>query len=297
MKSRFEILLIALRQKSFTEAAKQTGYTQSGITHLINSVEKEWGITLLIRSKKENILTPEGKELLPYLQTLVNAHRSLEEKISSIKGSETGLVRIGSITSISLNILPDLLASFHKEHPNIRFEIDHLSFADIEQALIDETIDVGFLQNTASNNRILCTPFYSDEAVAVLPKSFFKSKTEALNTPTINASIFTKNPLVMTGISEGDFHDYLRENNIQATIPFTAQEDELATALVEKQLGIGIGYRLSLQRISSHVILKPLNPPLSRKIMLATKKEAHKSLASECFLSFVAEYKKDPLLI
>ncbi len=296
MKSRFEILLSALRQKSFTEAAKQTGYTQSGITHLVNSVEKEWGITLLIRSKKENVITPEGKELLPYLQTLVNTHRSLEEKIASIKGSETGLVRIGSITSVSLNILPELLAAFNKEHPNIRFEIDHLSFASIEQALIDETIDIGFLQNAASSNKILCTPFYSDEAVAVLPKNYFSSNAEALHTPTIDADIFEKHPLVMTGVQEGDFHHYLRANNIQTTISFAAQEDELAAALVEQHLGIGVGYRLSLQRISSSVILKPLNPPLTRTIMLATKKGAHKSLALECFLSFVEGYKEGSLL-
>ena len=292
MKSRYEVLLTGLRLESLTEAAKQTGYTQSGITHLLSSIEKEWGVTLLIRSKKENIITPEGKELLPSIQTLVNAHRSLEEKIASIKGSETGLVRIGSITSVSLNILPDLLAAFNKEHPGIRFEIDHLSFHDIEQAIIDETIDVGFLQNHASSNKISCTPFYPDEAVAVLPKNYFKNEEDILNAPALSPEIFSRNPLIMVGMLEGDFHHYLREHDIQTTIPFTAQEDELAASLVEKHLGVGIGYRLSLQRISPNVILKPLTPPLTRTIMLATKKGAHTSLALECFLSFTDAYRQ-----
>ncbi len=293
MQSRYETLLNALKCESLTEVAHRSGYTQSGITHLLNSIEKEWELTLLIRSKKKNTLTPEGKELLPYLQDLVNTEHTLKEKIASLKGNESGLVRIGSITSVSSSLLPKLLSDFSVTHPGIRFEIDHLSYEEIEKALLDETIDLGFLQNRTSDSKINCMPFYSDEAVAVLPGNFFEIHPTYDSTASISPEVFSLHPLIMVGIHRGDFHRYLDEQGVKTTIPYTAQEDELAATLIEQHLGIGMGYRLSLAHTHLKILLKPLSVPLKREIVLATKQSAHQSLALQSFLAFVATTRKE----
>ena len=44
-------LLLALERGSLTAAAEELGYTQSGLTHMMNSLEDELGIRLLVRSK------------------------------------------------------------------------------------------------------------------------------------------------------------------------------------------------------------------------------------------------------
>ena len=44
-------LLLALEKGSLTAAAEELGYTQSGLTHMMNSLEDEAGISLLVRSK------------------------------------------------------------------------------------------------------------------------------------------------------------------------------------------------------------------------------------------------------
>ena len=60
-------LLTALEKGSLTAAAEEMGYTQSGLTHMMNSLEDELGIRLLVRSKGGVRLSPAGRELLPQM--------------------------------------------------------------------------------------------------------------------------------------------------------------------------------------------------------------------------------------
>ena len=50
---------------SFTKAAEQLSYSQSGISRMINDLEKEWNVTLLERNRAGVQLTSDGKELCP----------------------------------------------------------------------------------------------------------------------------------------------------------------------------------------------------------------------------------------
>ena len=47
---KLEALAMAVRMGSFTRAAETLGYTQSGLTHMMNSLEKDIGFALLVRS-------------------------------------------------------------------------------------------------------------------------------------------------------------------------------------------------------------------------------------------------------
>ena len=60
-------LLAALEKGSLTAAAEEMGYTQSGLTHMMNSLEDELGIRILVRSKGGVRLSPAGRELLPQM--------------------------------------------------------------------------------------------------------------------------------------------------------------------------------------------------------------------------------------
>ena len=62
---KLEILMTAVDLGSFSKASEVVGYTQSGLTHLVNSLEREIGFPLIIRSHNGISLTEQGKELVP----------------------------------------------------------------------------------------------------------------------------------------------------------------------------------------------------------------------------------------
>lgn len=75
---KYEVLLAVVDRGSFIKAASDLGYTQSGITYMMNSLEKECGFPLLSRSNKGVALTLEGERLLPEIRQLVQLNKRLE---------------------------------------------------------------------------------------------------------------------------------------------------------------------------------------------------------------------------
>ena len=59
-------LAAAVDQGSFTRAAEQLGYTQSGLTHMMNSLEREIGFSVLLRDRRGVRLTPAGCGSCPW---------------------------------------------------------------------------------------------------------------------------------------------------------------------------------------------------------------------------------------
>ena len=72
-------MLAAVEKGSLTAAAQELGYTQSGLTHLMNALESELGLNLLVRSKSGVHLSPVGQQLLPYMEALLDATGALEQ--------------------------------------------------------------------------------------------------------------------------------------------------------------------------------------------------------------------------
>ena len=107
-----EALLLAAEGGSMTHAANVLGYTQPGVTRMIDSLEEELGFSLLVRTKKGVSLTPNGMQMLPLFRELVRAHRMAEETGASISGILSGVLTVGCYWSVSAMLLPDILILF-----------------------------------------------------------------------------------------------------------------------------------------------------------------------------------------
>lgn len=118
---------------SFTRAAEALGYTQSAMSQMIASLEDELSIKLLIRSRTGARLTLEGTELYPYVEQLVYQYGAIWEKAGEIKGLETGVIRMGTLSSISTHWLPELLRDFQVRYPSVEFVIHQGDYTSIQE--------------------------------------------------------------------------------------------------------------------------------------------------------------------
>ncbi|MBO7669585.1 MAG: LysR family transcriptional regulator [Oscillospiraceae bacterium] len=66
-------MLLAVERGSLTSAAAELGYTQSGLTHMMNALEEEVGLNLLVRSKNGVCLSPAGQALRPAMQAFLDS--------------------------------------------------------------------------------------------------------------------------------------------------------------------------------------------------------------------------------
>lgn len=118
---------------SFTKAAQSLHYAQSSVSKMIQDLEKEWKVTLLERDRGGVHLTTSGEQILPYARMLIEDYQKLESHIDRINGIQTGLLRIGTFSSVAINCLPGILAEFQKDFPGIEYEMLLGDYEEVEK--------------------------------------------------------------------------------------------------------------------------------------------------------------------
>ena len=107
-----QALLAAIDLGSLTAAASELGYTQSGLTHMMNSLETELGLNLLLRSKSGVRLSPAGQELLPELRSLADAAAELNQAAERLRQRNCSTLRLGAYSSIARHWVPQIMADY-----------------------------------------------------------------------------------------------------------------------------------------------------------------------------------------
>ena len=118
---------------SFARAAQELNYVQSSVSKMVADLEQEWGMTLLERSKSGVCLTSAGAQLMPFLRKILNDHREMESQICRMNGIETGIVRIGTFSTVAIHWLPNLFAALQKDYPGIEYEMLLGDYDEVEQ--------------------------------------------------------------------------------------------------------------------------------------------------------------------
>ncbi|MFR5783102.1 MAG: LysR family transcriptional regulator, partial [Oscillospiraceae bacterium] len=162
-------LLAAAELGSISKAADSLGYTQSGVTHIVNSLE-EAGFPLLLRGNRGVRLTAEGERLAPLMRELLQNADRLEQEMALTRGVERGTVRIGTYSSISLRWIPRILEAFQERYPGISVELLEGNGPEIEEWLSSGRIDIAFtsLQPHFNFDTI---KIQDDPMMAVLPRT------------------------------------------------------------------------------------------------------------------------------
>ena len=134
-------LLLAIEKGSLTSAATELGYTQSGLTHMMNALEEELGLNLLVRSKNGVRLSPAGQALKPRMQAFLDAAVSLEDDASRLRQRSSSTLRLGAYSSVASRWLPAILASFKKVDPGTDVIIDVGGIPDIYEKPKNDQLD------------------------------------------------------------------------------------------------------------------------------------------------------------
>lgn len=130
---RYLALQKIIEMKSFTKTAEVLGYTQSSVSQMIASLENELSMKLLVRSRTGVQLTLEGKELYPFIERTILQCQAMQEKAMEIKDLETGIIRVGTITSVTCHWMTLLIKDFQELYPNVQFVFHDGDYTSIQE--------------------------------------------------------------------------------------------------------------------------------------------------------------------
>lgn len=272
----------------FTRAADALGYTQSSISQMVASLENELGIKLLTRSRHGVKLTIEGAELYPFIERSIYQYRSMQEKANEIKGIETGVIRVGTISSVTCHWMPQLMGGFKEEYPNVQFLFHQGDYTLIPEWIASGQIDFGFINPLADTN-LKTKTVKSGEMLAVLPKNHPLAKKKSIHLQDIAAE-----PYIL--LEEGRYSEPMaafEAAGIQPNIQYTIHDDYAIMMMVEAGLGVSILAELILRRTNYDIVCLPIDPPITRTLAVGYKDKDSLPIASKYFIDYLMEHKDE----
>ena len=279
---KYQAFVKAVEYGSFTEAAAALHYTQSGISRMIGDLEAEWGVSLLERGRGGVKLTSDGLKLLPQLQRICNEHETLLLQVDDLHGMQSGLIRIGTFSSVATHWLPKMIAAFRQDYPKIEFELLIGDYTEIEGWILAGRVDVGFLRLPAKAE--LETIFLAeDRLLVVLPQDHPLAGCDKFPVAELASSPF----MLLEKGANVEIAEIITQHNIALRVALKTWEDYAIMAMVESGLGISILPELILRRIPYRIVAKELAAPAFRNIGIAMREQKSLSLAAKRFLEYL----------
>lgn len=268
---------------SFTKASEVLHYSQSGISRMISDLEKEWNLTLLERSRVGIRLTSEGLRLLPYARKVCEDFGNLQAQVDDLNGLHSGIIRIGTISSIAAHWLPNMIIEFQKKYPNIDYELLLGHYAEIEEWIQEGRVDAGFTK-VPTKTKLFYEILERDRLLAVLPEDHPLAGCEKFP-----VSAFAEYPfMLLENGGTADISAFLEKAGVKPRVHFTTVDDFAIMSMVEKGLGISILPELILKRTPYRVVIRELDVPAYRELGIARKSEEITSLALQRFLEYTS---------
>ncbi len=276
---KYEILIRVIDRGSFVKACQDFGYTQSGITHMMNSLEREVGFPLLLRTNKGVKPSLAGEQILPLIRKLLQINERIEQEFAQIRGIKIGKLRVGCVSSTACVWMPRALHAFQKQYPLIRVElIEENNLFHLEQWLADGRLDLACL--SCQTNRFQeWIPLKNDPYFIILPKGHRLTSRDCV-TP---ADLMGETVFRSTDGTGPELEKYFEKNGIIISSTLTANSDHTMIHMVKQGLGIGFLPELSLEGFletgEGGVITKAVVPPLHRVLGVAAHFDGSPAIA------------------
>lgn len=264
---KLEALLMAVDLGSFTKAAEVLGYTQSGLTHMMNSLEKEVGFTLLERGRSGVRLTEEGERIAPAVREFLQANARLDSVIEQVASSRTEIIRVSAYASIAMHWLPGIIQRFREECPDVDVDIRMADHVDVPYELLAQGKMDAILVSPQDEGQYEWVHLADDPMFAVLPRDFDTQGITAFPLAAFEARDF-----IMP--SQGFDKDIMRIFNrigVKPHILPTWVDDPTVISMVSHGLGVSMMTELTVRGRTDGVKLLPVEPASSRELGLAVR--------------------------
>lgn len=267
---------------SFTKAANVLNYSQSGISRMIADLEEEWNIPLLERDRLGVHLTSDGAVLIPFVRKICEDYRSLQSQVDSLNGLESGLIRIGTFSSVATHWLPNIIKHFQNDYPHVEYELLLGDYTEIESWIIDGRVDCGFI-TVPTIHKMETFILEKDDLLVILPQNHPLANCEKFPVESLCDYPF----MLLEKGAKAEISAIFEQNKIAPDVHFTTWDDYAIMSMVESGLGISILPKLILKRIPYNILVKELNVPAYRNIAFALRDSKTASTVTKKFMEYL----------
>lgn len=279
---KMKTLLCVLERGSLSAAAETLGYTPSGISRMMASLEEELGFTLLIRTREGICPTQECEQMLHVIRNFVRSGQDCLLMAGKIKGMEVGHVIIGTAYSTFYRKLADWIKAFHEKYPGIKVEILFGYSTELLERLRSRQLDLCIISKREEVSGWI--PICKDPVMAWVSKDH-----PLADQAGIPLEAFANEKYIDTyPNADIDNAHIFSKAGITPNTQFYTKDSYATWQMVDAGLGISMNNNLNSREWHGNVKVLPLIPEQVIEIGIAYEREM--SLAGKTFLEFLNTY-------
>ncbi|MEQ5816742.1 LysR family transcriptional regulator [Marinobacter sp. NFXS11] len=162
--------VLAVREEgSFHSAALKLHRSQPALSMAIRDLEEKLGQPLFEKTHKGQ-LTPFGEYCLPRFRELINQHDRLANELQHMAEGHQGRVTLATVPSVAGRLMPDFLAAFVAEYPDININLHDENAEFVCRLVANGEVDLGISSMWVQDESLAFSPLFEDNVGVVLRK-------------------------------------------------------------------------------------------------------------------------------
>lgn len=159
------------RQLSFSEAARVLGLSQPAVSMRVKALEDQLEACLFERGPSGTRLTASGESFVAVADQLLRFAARAQESLRTEKRDLTGRLTLACSSSAGKYPLPELVASYLRQFPEVDVLISVVSREEMESSLRKHAVDLGVTSSRSESNGFEYSPFFVDHLSLIVPSS------------------------------------------------------------------------------------------------------------------------------
>ncbi|MDR3598888.1 MAG: LysR family transcriptional regulator [Desulfosporosinus sp.] len=284
-----------VKWKSFSKAGESLHITQPTISKMIKSLENELGVTLLERSTKKVELTDMGDVVYRQALNVFQSMESLEAELADVRQVQKGHIRIGFPPMIGYNFIPQILAEFHKLHPQITIQISENGARKVEQAIDEGDIDLGIVVLPVNTDVFEFLPVVEEHLMLVVHPGHQLACCKEIPLAELKNETFIFYP------ENFALHYHIKEACLKAgfqpNVLCESSQWDFISEMVADNMGIAFLPNSTCKNLdSSRIKVIPLAPPgIPRHLAFIWRRNTYLKFVTREFISFVKSLLEDQI--
>ncbi|WP_239732757.1 MULTISPECIES: LysR family transcriptional regulator [Mammaliicoccus] len=277
LEDKLNILKVIVEEEGFTKAAEKLFKSQPSISRDIKTLEDKYQIKIFESTRKQIVLTEEGRELYNYACQLAILDEQLYTKINQHKEEVKGKFVIGTSHTFGQSMLLDLTIYLQTKYPNLNIHIYVYNSADILSRLKDYSLDIGIIEKPVIDDKINSEVLTRDKLLIV--------KNKQINENLNDMRCYVRE----TGSGIRYYQDMLLQQLDLTSRKVVINDNQLILELVKQNMGYTILSNFSIKSFDKKFITtNDLN--LYRNFFIVSNKARYKTNKYNAIMDEIKEY-------
>lgn len=167
MADKLQVFLTVTKHMNFSRAAEELFMTQPAVSQFIKSLETELNVQLFDRSQKKIRLTKAGEIVVYYGKEINMLSTKMSRALDDLTNHVAGELLLGASYSYGEYLLPQRLATFLTDYPQVAPRICIGNTTEITDKIVNQTLDLGIIEGSIHNKNIVMHKIATDQMVVV----------------------------------------------------------------------------------------------------------------------------------